>query len=609
MKKFLKTIYSALKPPEFLHVSEWADKYRKLSAEASAEPGNWYTSRAAYQKGIMDAVNDPEIETIVFMKSAQVGATEILLNIIAYFIEHEPAPILLVQPTVDMAQTFSKDRLAPMIRDSERLNNIIQKPKSRESGNTILHKTFNGGHLTMTGANSPANLASRPIRVVLMDEVDRFPPTAGTEGDPVSLAVKRSANFWNRLIVMTSTPTNKDLSRIEAAFNASDQRFFVVPCPDCGTFQRLKWSNVIWETEKTETGKTHKPETALYTCEKCGSLWDDAQRIAALSLGKWEKTADPVDPKMAGFHLNEIYSPWTKLETIVINFLKAKNNPEQLKTFINTSLGESWEDEGETVEGADLYNRREKYAAEVPTGGLVIVAGVDIQDDRIEFEAVAFGAGDESWSVNYQIIYGSPGSNKVWTDLEQALAETYEHETGINLKISCTCIDTGGHFTDETYKFCKKNAANRVFAVKGSSVAGKPIISRPTKNNKFKVKLFTVGTDTAKQTIYSRLKMDEPGAGYMHFPISRDEEYFKQLTAEKIITKYNKGFPRRVWVKTRARNEALDCRVYAMAALAILSPNFEKIAESFEKIDKEIGNIKPQTRHRKNTGWVNKWKK
>lgn len=599
-QNIFRKILKSWAPPPVLSISKWADKYRYLSPEASAEPGKWNTSRAEFQRGIMDTVTDPEIETVVIMSSAQIGKTEIIANIVGYFISQDPAPILMVMPTLDMAQTWSKDRFSTMVRDTEMLSDKIRSPKTRDSDNTILHKVFPGGHITVSGANSAASLSSRPIRIILLDEIDKYPPSAGTEGDPVSLAIKRSATFWNRMIIMTSTPSIKGVSRIEAAWNESDQRRYFVPCPKCKKKQNLIWGCVVWENRD--------PATAMYECEYCKFKWSDAKRWAAIRLGEWQTTKEAKFKNIAGFHINEIYSPWKTLEEMVTDFYKSKENPERLKVFLNASLGKPWEAEGDKVDYEILFGRREKYSAQVPEGGLVLTAGVDVQDDRLEVEVKAWGKGEESWGVDYIILHGDPGHEILWNDLDSRLDAKYQHESGINLKISCTCVDTGGHFTNEAYSFCKGKEVRRIFAIKGANAIGNPIISRPSIRNRAKVKLFSIGTDTAKQTLYSRLKIDESGPGYMHFPIDKNhtEEYFKQLTAEIATTKYSRGFPHRVWIKTRPRNEVLDATIYSMAALAILNPNFDKIAESFGKIRNELDNVEKekQTKSQRKNGWL-----
>jgi phage terminase large subunit GpA-like protein len=569
-----------LKPPPKLTVSEWADEYRRLSPEASAEPGRWFTARAEYQRGIMDAVSDPAVETVVVMSSAQVGKTEIVNNIVGYHVHQDPAPILVLQPTVEMAQTWSKDRLAPMLRDTPALRGRVKAPRSKNSQNTLLHKVFPGGHITMTGSNAPASLASRPIRIVLCDEVDRYPPSAGTEGDPVSLARKRSTTFWNRKIILTSTPTAAGMSRIEAEFEQSDKRHFHVPCPHCGTRQRMLWGNVKWLQD--DAGQ-HLPDTAAYHCGECGVVWSEADRQAAIRQGRWVATGQP--GRIAGFHLSELYSPWSSIPDMARAFLSAKKNTETLRTFINTALGEPWEDRGEQVDQHGLYGRREKYAADVPNGALLLTAGIDVQRDRIEMEVVGWGEGEESWNVDYRVIPGDPARDDVWQDLENALHADYQHETGTQMHITAAVIDSGDQ-TTRVYDFVQKSKHQRLFAGKGVPGPGRPVakVSRATSGKKRRqVDLYQIGVDDAKGTIYARLKMTETGPGFCHFPLSRDAEYFAQLTSEKLITRYRLGRPHKEWHKVRARNEALDCRVYAFAALKLLNPVWSAISRNLDK--------------------------
>ena len=576
-------------PPKEMTVSEWADAYRYLSPEASAEPGKWRTSRAEYQRGIMDAFSDPQVHTVVVMSSAQVGKTELLLSIIGYYIHQDPSPILVLQPTLEMAQTFSKDRLAKMLRDTPVLRGKVKDPRSRDSGNTTLHKQFPGGHITIVGANSPSGLASRPIRVVLADEVDRYPESAGTEGDPVQLAFKRTTTFWNRKHAMVSTPTIKGASRIEMAFEQSDQRYFLVPCPDCGEFQRLKWAQVKWTDDD--------PTTARYCCEHCGALWDDVQRHRAVRQGRWEATA-PFNG-IAGFHISELYSPWRKLEETVRDFLAAKDDYEMLKAFINTSLGETFEVQGEGADSHELMRRLEDYRG-VPDGVHTLTAGVDVQDDRIEMEVVGWGADEESWSIAYHRVFGSPDDPQTWDDVAHLLSADYDGH-----RILAACIDSGGHFTQHVYRFCKDHQARRWWPVKGANTTTAPPIGRPSTSNRLRVPLFTVGVSAIKETIYFRLKREEPGPGYMHFSRRvNDEEYFRQLTAEQLVTKWRRGVPERRWVKTRERNEALDCRVYAYAALLIANPR--GVAPRVQKQVKMAP--KKQGKERKRGGWAYGWR-
>ena len=595
----------ALKPPPKLSVSQWADSFRKLSPESSAEVGAWHTSRAEYQREILDAVSDPSIESVVIMSCAQVGKTEMLLNLIGYHIHQDPSPILLVQPTLDMAQTFSKDRLAPMLRDTPVLQGKVADPKARDSGNTTLKKNFFGGHITMCGANSPASLASRPIRLVLFDEVDRFPVSAGSEGDPIDLARKRAATFWNRKEVAVSTPTIRNASRIEALFENTDKREYHVPCPDCGHHQVMRWSNVHWTDEN--------PDTAFYACDECGGAWDDAARYKAIRKGEWRATAPFVG--RAGFRLSGLCSPWTPLSSAVADFLQAKKLPETLRVWVNTYLGESWEDDGERLDDFQIASHREDYTSDqLPKEVVFLTAGVDVQDDRLEMEVVGWGRDEESWSVEYKTFFGDPASAQVWADLDSYLTLQFSTEDGRELGIKAAAVDTGGHHTQAVYKFCKPRLGRRIFAIKGVGGEGKPIVGRPSTNNHIKCKLFPIGVDTAKETVYSRPKIKEIGAGYCHFPKHYNDEYFAMLTAEKVVRKYHKGFHRREWIKVRPRNEALDCRVYALAALSIVGVNVNIIAQRYMKAkanDDLDEKPKPKVKRkmpRREGGFVNGWR-
>lgn len=515
-------------------------------------------------RGVMDAVSDPDVSTVVVMSSAQVGKTEALLNVVGFHISQDPAPLLFLAPTLEMAEATSKDRIAPMVRDTPALKGKIKDARARDSGNTLLHKTFPGGHITLAGANSPASLASRPIRIVLCDEVDRYPPSAGTEGDPVNLARKRSTTFFNRKAILTSTPTVKGFSRIENEFGLSDQRRFHVTCEDCGHEQKLEWGQVTWPDGK--------PGEATYVCIECGSVWNDATRWRLLRTGRWIASA-PFQG-VAGFHLNEIYSPWVRLGDMARAFLDAKRSPETLKTFINTSLGETWEEDAERMDSHSLMSRLEDWPApQAPDPVLVVTAGVDIQDDRIEVERVGWATDEESWSLDHKIFYGDPASPDLWATLDDYLLTATTRADGSELPIHATCVDSGGHHTQAVYKFCGDRLRRRVYAIKGLGGAGKPVWpKRSTKNNKARANLFMVGVDAAKDAIYARLKIEHAGAGYCHFPKGRDPQWFEQLTSEQIQTKYQKGFPQRVYVlPSGKRNEALDLRVYAYAALQSLS--------------------------------------
>lgn len=516
----------------------------------------------------MDACSDPNIKQVVIMSGAQLGKSEVLLNIIGYHIEHDPSPILLMQPTVDMAQSFSKDRITSgLLATTPSLRGKVKDPRARDSGNTTLHKTFPGGALSLVGANSPASLASRPIRIVLCDEVDRYPVSAGEEGDPVALATKRSMTFWNRKIVLVSTPTDKGASRIESAYHETDMRQYHIPCPHCDHMQTLRWAQVQWHEKDAST--------AAYYCEECGAAWTDVQRHKAISNGKWVASA-PFNG-IAGFHISSLYSPWVSIPDAVDEFLKSRRDPMRLKTWINTFLGETWEEQGESIDEMDLMDRRENWGEQLPDDVLLLTAGVDVQDDRLEVEIVGWGRGEESWSIAYEAMYGDPSSAELWNRLDVMLQQKFDHPTKGEMVIRSVCVDSGGHYTQQVYNYARLRSGRRVFAIKGIGGSGKPIVGRPSKNNIGKINLFPVGTDTAKEVVYARLKISDEGEGYCHFPSNRGEEYFRMLTAEKKVTRYYKGRPRTEWAKIRTRNEALDCRVYATAALSILNLNLEAV--------------------------------
>jgi len=567
-------IRTRLAPPPLLTISEWADANRILSPEASAEPGPWRTTRAPYLKGILDALSDPEIETVVLMTASQVGKTEVVNNLVGYHIDQDPAPMLILLPTELLGHAWSKDRLAPMLRDTPCLQHKVAPVKSRDSGNTILHKRFPGGHLTIAGANSAANLAMRPIRILAADEVDRYPASAGTEGDPVALAYRRTATFWNRKRLLTSTPGIKGFSRIEAAWEESDQRRFWVPCPDCRAHQVLQWANVTWEG--------NDPRTTRYACDACGSLWEETVKLELLRRGEWR----PGVPggRTAGFHLSALYSPWARWEELVEDFLQAKGSPERLKVWVNTVLGETWEEAGERI-SADMLaapGRREPYgrdprnpddaSPEVPLGAGILTCAVDVQGDRLEVGVKGWGRGQESWLVYWGQIWGDPGEPAVWAELHQLLSRTWSHAGGAQLTISATAIDSGGHHTDAVYQFCRRMRGRKVFPIIGRHQEGRPLLGRPSKANKPRVPLYPVGTLPAKDLIFSRLKLTQAGPGYVHLPTWADEEYLAQLTAEKVVTRFSYGRPTRSYEKTRPRNEALDLEVYNLAALASLGP-------------------------------------
>lgn len=549
----------------------------------------------------MDAVNDHSINTIVFMKSAQVGATEILNNIVAYYIDQDPSPCLVLQPTLQMAQAWSKDRLANMIRDCDQLRKKVKDPKSKNSSNTVLSKQFPGGNINIVGSNSAAGLASRPIRILLCDEVDRYDSSAGSEGDPINLAIKRTTTFWNRKIFITSTPTIKGLSRIEVAFEESDQRYYEVPCPHCNEYQVLEWEQIHWESKK--------PETAEYTCKHCEQIIPESKKQWMLSKGKWQATKET--KRVAGFHISELYSPWRTWKDMAQDFYAVKSQPEMLKTWVNTALGRTFDDPGESIEHSALLEMREDYDfSNIPNTVLLITCGIDVQGDRLEAQTIGWGHNNEAWVLDYRIFFGDPSSTNVWKDLDTYLLTGFTREDDKKLKIVSACIDSGGHHTQQVYAFTKNRVHRKVFAIKGQSQSNKPIAGRPSFIGRARHVLYPVGSDTAKEFIYSRLKSENKA---IHFPATVDEEYFRQLTSEKRVIKYVKGAKKFEWIKKNTRNEALDTFVYAVAALYILQPNYERLEQL---IDQNKSTNQENTQNNKSSSfrnqykpnWVNNWK-
>lgn len=576
--EMLARCVATLKPPPELTLSQWADRYRMLSAESSAEPGRWHTDKAPYQREIMDAIGDAHIRRVVIMCAAQLGKTELLLNILGYFMAYAPAPILVMQPTLDMGQTFSKDRLAPMIRDTPVLRGLVDV-KSRYAGNTILKKNFPGGHITIVGANSATGLASRPIKVLLADEVDRYPGSAGTEGDPLSLAQKRQTTFWDKKTVMVSTPVIKGHSRIETEYNQSTREEWNVPCPECGHYQPFVWANLIFDPDDLQ-------KEIVYKCERCGCVANEYRWKQQSQQGRF--VAENHGAETRGFHLNTLASTFCGWKEIVQKFIVAKEqldqgNPEGMKVWVNTELGETWEERGEQVEDTELFNRREIYDAVVPEEVLVLTAGVDVQDDRFEVEIVGWGVGKESWGIRYQKIYGDMLKEQVWEDLDAFLQTVWCKKDGTALRIISCCIDSGGHHTDQVYRFTKERYERGVWAIKGKGGAEVPYIRNPTTNNRVKTPLFIIGVDAGKVLLYQRLRHNTKGPNYCHFPANEeagyDETYFKGLTSEKMVVRFRKGRSVTVWELKDSkykRNEPLDLRNYATAALEIANPVLAK---------------------------------
>ena len=578
-KRLCREWACVLEPPPRLNCREWADAFRFLPRESSAMPGKYRSGVAPYQREPMEAVNDSTVQTIAVMFCSQSGKTEMLANVVGYFIASDPSPILVVQPTLELAESWSKERLVPMVRDTPALESLVKDAKSRDSGNTILMKQFPGGNIAIVGANAPSGLAGRPRRVVLLDEVDRFPASAGTEGDPCMLAIRRTESFWNSVIVLTSTPTIKGASRIESEFLQTDQRRWFCPCHKCGAREPLKWSQVKWPDGK--------PEDAWYECEHCLAHWNDAERLQAVKAGEWRATAEFKGKR--GYHLNGIASPFkakkgyaSRLHQMAAQFLEAKAGGEEtLKTWVNTFLAETWEASGDRVDHGEIEKRAEEYSPDsVPDGAVVVVVGSDVQSDRIEAESLGLGEEDETWGIERRVFWGDTEKPDVWKSFGEWLRSIkYTRTDGVELTLDATAIDAG-HKPKMVRAFIRGCGLQRVFCVLGSNVAMSAIV-QPRFNKASRSWTYAVNTDSIKDILFARMKIPESGPRYMHFPKGNGytEEYFRQLTAEESRMVKQRGFQKRVYHKIRERNEALDMRVYQLGAIEILQPNIERIKE------------------------------
>jgi phage terminase large subunit GpA-like protein len=569
--------------PPRITVSEWADKNRILPSESFAEPGHWNTDRAPYQREIMDSVTQPGVEETVIMSSSQIGKSEILNNIIGYYIDLDPCAMMLIEPSIEMAQDYSKRRIAPLIRDTKCLTDKVSDSTTRDLNNTILMKAFPGGFLSMGGANSPAGLASRPIRILLCDEVDRYPDSAGSEGDPIKLAEKRTITFWNRKKVFVSSPGNKGASRIEAEYLAGTQEEWQLRCPHCGEYVYIN-INMVYDADKDDKGN-YTIKNIVFRCPRCKN---DADEMTWKSQpGKWIFN-NPDAKGIRSFHLNAFVSPWYTWDKIIAEYLTVKDDPELHKVFVNTVRGETYEVKGEIDNEEFLVNRREKYDAELPEGVLLLTAAVDVMDKWMEYEVCGWGKGDQSWGIKHGIIAGSPENKETWRVVDDILKAEYHFLDGTALTISCTCIDSGGHFTSQVYEYCKCNERHKIFAIKGMGGSGTPLISKITRTKVENAALIILGVDEGKTAVIESLKVKTEGPFYCHFPKNEDYDvqYFKGLISERLVPRKYKGHITLNWEKisSNSRNEPLDLRNYARAAMKLINPVYERWEERLKVV-------------------------
>lgn len=576
----------------------------------------------------MLAVTEPGVEVETAMVSTQLMKTALLENVVAYHAHIDPCPILLVQPKEDAAEAFSKERIAPMIRVTPVLKGLIGHRHTRKSEDTLLYKAFPGGFLALVGAGSPDNLARRPVRLSLYDEVDKY--TVTKEGDPFALGDERQATFSNGLSIRVCSPTLSGESRIETSYLEGDQRRASVECPHCQHRQFLEWRHVQWDKVEVEGHpKEHRTDTAQIFCERCGSGWSEGERLRSLQTIRWHQTRpficcgerqvplEAYDGLIAGgaadaitdlwewwqgdrwavyrakcrccgtwavsnthasFQASKLFSPWTRKDSparIAKKFIAAQGDDHKLQVWTNTQMGLPFRRHaGKEIAAEVLAQRRGNWTeGHVPDGVAILTAGVDTQDDRVEIEVVGWGRDEESWSVEYKIIPGTMDDPGTKARLDQYLLTVFKKSDGRELRIAATCQDSGGHHTDAVYQFSKERLGRQVWAIKGASdSAGKrsPVWpnAKPTAKKRDRFKPFIIGTQTAKDVVSSRLQISQPGPGYMHYPADRDFDWFMQITAERLVPKIEGGQRYFVWAPIAGRaNEGLDCRVYAYAAL------------------------------------------
>lgn len=604
-----KRTAKAFTPPPCMAADEWADKYRELSRAASAKGGKWRSR--CYQREIMRECTNPEVRSVVFVAAAQTGGkSEIIINFIGRQIHLNPGPMMLVQPTNELAERFSKKRISPAIRETRVLRDLVGDQKSRATGNTIKQKEFPGGTLNIAGANTPNELCSDPIRDILIDEVDRCEKAAGREGDIVTLAEARQESFEEQAFsLFTSTPSGdqpkpegeaqpEGVSKILMLFNESDQRHWFCPCQKCDKHQTLKWSQVVWPN--------NKPQEARYVCEfgECLHPHTDAERIAMIEAGEWRGTAPFTGRR--GYFLNGIYSlsgPQrgcvSKLHQMARDFLRAaRRGVEALRAWTNTFLCECFAGEtAETVDGDVLFKRREEFGPKLPAPVCFLTAGTDVHPDRIECQIIGWGAGERGWPIDYGIFLGDTKKPEVWKELDTFLLQKFDHPCGAQIGIERAAVDTG-HSTDEAYEFCRPRSLRGVIAVKGMKGFGAPLMNPPRKSGVRKVRLWIVAKNTALKTIHARLKQSEPGDGYIHFrsdhPSAFGEEYFKQLTANEVITIKRAGVELQDFSPGQRRDEAMDTFVYALAALRQRPVDFGKVLSRMLDSVKEEVKDKPK---------------
>jgi phage terminase large subunit GpA-like protein len=591
-------IRQGLKPllkPEPLSLSEWAAEHFYLSPESSYTEGAW--EAFPYQPAIMNCISNDDIEEVWCPKSARIGWTKIMVAAIAYFAEHKRRNQAVWQPVDDDADEFVKTEVDPMIRDVPSVRAIFPWYDKKHKNNTLRQKLFIGSALYIRGGKAAKNYRRISADVALLDEIDGFDTDIEREGDPVTLARKRVEGATFPKLVIGSTPKIKGESMIEKGAELAEMYFrFQIPCPHCGVYAPLKWGGK--DAEFGIKWLKDNPDSAAHLCGDCGGLATQDEYLKVWEEGYWitedgiwidddgmfrDESDDIIEtPRSVAFHVWTAYSPMTSWTKIVREFLAAKDDPSKLKTFVNTTLGEAWEeDDAEKVESEILYGRREHFS--LPPEVVAITFGIDTQDDRFEVQWDGWGPGEERWTLDYLRLYGDPSRGMIWDKLAEALVRQFRRDDGVILTPLMGCQDHGGHYSDEVTNFSKRLGTRFLIPAKGSSVYGKPVANFPRKKNEKGVYLTMVGTDTAKDLLIQRLRINKPGPGYWHFKVADcfDADYFKQLTAEERRFKYVQGRKQSVWDSKGRRNEPWDCSILSLTAVRILQQHMGLNLETF----------------------------
>ncbi len=565
----------AYEPDPLINLPDWSDQYR-IMPKGYPEPGPYRTSRTPYLREVMLCLSPSSpVRHVKIMKPTQIGATEVANNWVGMSMHRYPCHILFALPTIALAEKHSKKKLMKTIRETPVLKGLI-KDGGKKSGNTILFKEFPGGSINLVGANSEASFRSDSVKLVIRDDFDGYPSDVDGAGDPGDLAINRADAYYDSKILTMSTPKGgKETSRIYAEYTESDQRTYNVPCPHCNQKQTLEMGGKEAEYGIKFTYKGNTVGEIWYECKFCHGKIEEYHKTWMLEHGEWI-AQNPGHPD-AGFCLNGLYAPlgFISWRAIANEFLRARKNKARLKRWMNTRMGLPFDEDGSQPDWTLLKGRAEPYKiTEIPRQGLLLTCGVDTQDNRLAVLVLAWGRGEECWVVYWGEIYGDPSQPDVWAQLDNLVNMPFRHASGVDLRIVSVCVDSGGHHTQDVYNYCRARGP-RTVAIKSMSTPAKPILGRPTMQDvtyrgaviKNGIQLWPVGADTAKGQIYGRLRLVQPGAGMVHFPIGLDDDFYIQLTAEKQVTRFNRqGYPILEWVKVGERNEALDCFVYATAA-------------------------------------------